>query len=288
MTETGATPTRQSTAAEAAGEREPSGTPFADALCAVDGTRRSFAAVEQAAILAGPRGQLTLLAVTAVEGEGVNQRAAISPERAQRELERAASIAQAAGVPCTSVIEPQGPPSQRVLERACGHDLLALGASSMSWLGNRFIESVADAALGSLTVPLLVAHALPHAERRFLERILVASDGMDGSDRMVELAARLAREHDSHVTLLHAMHAGERPPSIQRQADRLVAELDGACEVRVEEGAAAEQIVAVAKQEKSSLVIMNSRRLGGWKAIGSVSRRVVHDAHCSVLLTQPQ
>ncbi|MGD0452508.1 MAG: universal stress protein [Solirubrobacteraceae bacterium] len=281
MTETRTPQPKQDPAAEASDGL------FADILCAVDGTRRSFAAVEQAAILAGPQGSLTLLAVTAVAGSGVNRHAAIGPQRAQRILERAEGIARAAGVPCSGVIEPEGPPSQLVLKRAAGHDLLALGAPASSWLGGRFIDGVADAALGSFTVPLLTAHAMPRGEHRFLEHVLVASDGLDGSDQMVELVARLAREHDSKVTLLHAMKSKERPQSIQEQASRLLEEIDGACAVRVEVGGAAELIVAVAKQEGSSLVVMNSRRLGGWKAIGSVSRRVVHDAHCSVLLTQP-
>ncbi len=281
MSETGATQSKQGPAAESSDGL------FKDILCAVDGTRRSFAAVEQAAILAGPQGRLTLLAVTAVAGSGVNRHAAIGPQRAQRILERAEGIASTAGVQCTGVIEPEGPPSQLVLERAAGHDLLALGAPATSWLGGRFIDSVADAALGSFTVPLLAAHAMPRNTHRFLERILVASDGLDGSDQMVELAARLAREHDSSVTLLHVTKSKEHEPRIQQQASRLLAEIDGACEVKVEVGSAAELIVATAKQEASSLVIMNSRRLGGWKAIGSVSRRVVHDAHCSVLLTQP-
>ena len=72
-------------AASAASTAAPDGL-FVDALCGVDGTRRSFAAVEQAADLAGPDGRLTLLAVTAVTGAGVNRRAAISPARAEQLL----------------------------------------------------------------------------------------------------------------------------------------------------------------------------------------------------------
>jgi nucleotide-binding universal stress UspA family protein len=33
---------------------------------------------------------------------------------------------------------------------------------------------------------------------------------------------------------------------------------------------------------------MGSRRLEGLRAMGSVSRRVVHQAHCSVLLVPPE
>ena len=276
-------------AASAASTAAPDGL-FVDALCGVDGTRRSFAAVEQAADLAGPDGRLTLLAVTAVTGAGVNRRAAISPARAEQLLERAERIAQRRGVPCTAVIDPSSPPPQVILERASGHDLLALGAPPSSWLGGRLIQGVTEAALGSFTVPLLVARAMPAGEHRFPDRILLASDGLDGSDQLVDLAGRLARQHNASVTLLHTIgvESNARPHRIQDQASRLQQATGGASDVRVEVGAAAELIVEAAKREASSLVVMSSRRLGGLKAIGSVSRRVVHDAHCSVLLVPPE
>ncbi len=262
---------------------------FAHVLCAVDGTRRSYAAVEQAAILAGPEAQMTLLAVTAVAGSGVNKHAAISPRRAERILERAELIARNAGVACTGVIESEGPPSQQVLQHAAGRDLLALGAPATSWLGGRFLDSVAEGALDALAAPLLSARALPVGEHRFPERILIASDGLDGSDELVDWVARVAGEHDASVTLLHAIgkEGYARPRRIQEQASRLEQAIDGACEARTEVGAAAELIIAAAKHDASSLVVMGSRRLGGLRAIGSVSRRVVHKAHCSVLLVPP-
>jgi len=262
---------------------------FADVLCAVDGTRRSFAAVEQAAILAGPEARMTLLAVTAVAGSGVYKHAAISPKRAERILERAEGIAQQAGVACSGVIEPEGPPSAQVLEHAAGCDLLALGAPVTSWLGGRFLDSVADGALDALQAPVLSARATPAGGHRFPQRILLASDGLDGSDELVDWVGRLAGEHDSSVTLLHTIgrESNARPHRIQEQGNRLQRAIDGACEARVEVGAAAELIIAACKRDASSLVVMGSRRLGGLQAIGSVSRRVVHKARCSVLLVPP-
>lgn len=262
---------------------------FSDVLCAVDGRHRSFVAVEQAAILAGPQARMTLLAVTAETGSGVYRHAAISPRRAERILERAERIAQESGVSCSGVIEPEGPPTQQVLEHAAGHDLLALGAPATSWLGGRFLESVADGALDVLAAPVLAARALPAGARRFPERILLASDGLDGSDELVDWVGRLAGEHGLSVTLLHTIgvESNARPHRIQEQGNRLQRAIDGACEVRVEVGAAAELIIEASKHDGSSLVIMGSRRLGGLKAIGSVSRRVVHKARCSVLLVPP-
>jgi len=263
---------------------------FANILCAVDGTRRSFAAVEQAAILAGPQGHLTLLAVTAVTGAGAYRNAAISPPRAEHILDRAAQIAQEAEVSSTAVIDPAGPPAQIILKRAPEYDLLALGAPATSWLGGKFVDGVAETAVGLFTTPLLVSRSMPTGEHRFAQRILVASDGLDDSDRLVELVGRLALLHGASVILLHAtgVESRARPHRIQEQARSLEAALDGASEVRVEVGSAAELIVQAGNEAEASLVVMGSRRLGGLKALGSVSRRVVHEAHCSVLLMPPE
>src|ERR1035437_3482255 len=106
---------------------------FADALCAVDGTHRSYAAVEQAAALVGPAGQLKLLAVTAVVGTGPYRSASISSSRSKQILSKAQQIAEAAGVKAVTVVDPGRPPSEVILKTATEHDLLTLGAPIMPW-----------------------------------------------------------------------------------------------------------------------------------------------------------
>jgi len=262
---------------------------FARVLCAVDGTRGSSAAVKQAATLAGPDGHLTLLAVTALTGSGAYRSAAISPARAKRLLDDAAGIAEAAGVPSTLVLDPASPPAQVILDQAAQHDLLAMGAPVTSWLGGMLIGGVAVTALGSFTTPLLAARSIP-AELDFPVSIVVASDGLEGSDHLVDLAARLAHARGAHVTLVHALEVESRaqPHRIDEQARRLELAVDGSSEVRVQAGGARGVIVEAAKGAKASLVVMGSRRLDGLRALGSVSRRVVHEAPCSVLLVPPE
>ncbi len=283
MTETQATHRNHSQAVPSPGPV------FASILCAVDGTRGSSAAVEQAAALAGADGHLTLLAVTAVRGSGVHETAAISPTRAKRLLEHAAEVAAKAGVPSTLVVDPASPPSQVILERAAQHDLLAMGAPAMSWLGGMLIGGVTVAALGSFATPLLTARSIP-AGQDFARSIVVASDGLDGSDHLVDIALRLAQAKGTHVTLVHAIEVGARAQSdrIDEQARRLELTFDGRSEIRVQLGSARRVIVEAAKSSKASLVVMGSRRLDGLRALGSVSRRVVHEAHCSVLLLPPE
>jgi nucleotide-binding universal stress UspA family protein len=276
--------------AEAHQQRAPAldGRLFADVLCAIDGTRRSYAAVAQAAVLAGPQGQLTLVTITAATGSGAFRQALISPSRAERILERAAKIAEQAEVASTTLIDPAGPPQEVLIERAVGRDLLALGAPVGSRLEGMLTGGVAAAALGSFTTPLLAARLPPVG--RFPERILVASDGLDGSDRLVELVGRLAQVHQASVILLHVAAAGarSRPPRIQEQARKLEETLEGASELRVEVGRIADVIVELGEEAAVSLTVTGSRRLGGLRALGSVSRQVAHEAHCSVLLIPPE
>lgn len=262
---------------------------FADILCAVDGTRGSFAAVEQAAAMAGPTGHLTLLAVTAVTGGGAFRHAAISGSRAELVLDRAGDIAYNAGVASTKVVDPGEPAVEVILQRAAGHELLAIGAPVTSWLGGMFVGKVASKALGGFTTPLLAARALP-LEHRFAERVIVASDGLCESDRVVDLAGRLAHSRGSELVLLHAIgvESNARPHRIEDQIRRVQDTLGRPIQTRIEAAEPRELILAsAALNGAASLLVMGSRRLDGVRALGSVSRRIVHEARCSVLLVPP-
>jgi len=262
---------------------------FKDILCAVDGTRASTAAVRMAAHLAGPEGHLTLLAVTAAQGSGPNATAAISPGRVEHVLTRAKHIADEAGVRATTIVDPGHPPVEVILVRAAAHDLLALGAPAGSWLGGMLIGGVAAAALGQFDTPMLVARRSFTGSLRG-GRILVASDGQEGSDRVVETAGRLGLGLGAQVTILNAVAAESdvRPHQIQAQGRALERMLPGRSEVRVEPGRAADVIMEAAHSSDVAIAVLGSRRLGGVRALGSVSRRVAHDADCSVLLLPPQ
>jgi nucleotide-binding universal stress UspA family protein len=269
---------------------------FAGILCAIDTREVGFTAVEQAAALAGPSGHLTLLEVTSYRSEGHRRSPAISPKEATGVLERASGIAQEAGVPFRTEVDPASPPQRVILDWSAGYDLLALGAPAASWLRGLFVASVGDTALGSLVTPLLVARPAP-AGHRFADRILVASDCLDGSDELVELAGELARGHGASVTLLHATGhephvrrdgVEEKARRLQEQSRNLKRSVGEASELRTERGRAHDVIVETAQSLGASLVLMGTRRLDGLRAVGSVSRRVAHEAHCSVLLVPPE
>lgn len=258
---------------------------FARALCAVDGTQGSFDAVEQAAALVGPGGHLTLLLVTSFRSEGEHRSPAIGPTQAKRILDQAAAIANDAGVLTDVEVDPAAPPAHVIVDWAAEHDLLAMGAPTTPWFGGMFTGGATVAALGSLPAPLLVGRPVPGEHH-----ILVASDGLDGSDQLVELAGRLARAQGSATTLLHAVghESGVIRQRIDEQLGKLQAAAGATSDVLFEAGSPRTVILETAQAAGASLVVMSSRRLEGLRTIGSVSRRVVHKAHCSVLLVPPE
>lgn len=287
---------------ELTGGEESSATPlFGDILCAVDGTWGSMAAVEMAAALAGRNGHLTLLAARAATGSGPDAMAAIVQARAERILDRAKRIAEDAGVPATAVLDPCGPPVEVILERALTHDLVAMGPPPTSWLSGMLLATlsssfsgtlvggVAASVLSRITTPLLVVRRASAGSLRG-RRVLVASDGEDGSDRLVEMAGRLSREQGARVTLVNALVAESEmnPRQIQEQAHALQRMLPDAGEPCIEPGKACDVILRAADRTEAALIVIGSRRLGGLRAFGSVSRRVIHDAPCSVLVVPPQ
>ncbi len=277
-----------------AGERrqdasQPTQLTFARALCALDGSPESIGAVRHAASLAGPDGHLTLLLVTAFRKDPDMRSAAIPPVRATEILEQAQAAAREAGVPAIVEVDPAGPPGRVVLEHCAGHDVLVLGTPATAWFGAMFMGGVAATAEDYLTLPLLVSRAADRV-RALPERILVASDGLEGSDALVAIAGRLAAAYGGSVTLLHVLGPESRmhPHRIQHQAEQLQELLGERARLRVEPGHARHAVIEAARSEDSSLVLLSSRALSGRHAVGSVSRRVVHQAPCPVLLVPPE
>jgi nucleotide-binding universal stress UspA family protein len=269
---------------------------FADILCAIDGRDGDISAVEQAVALAGKSGHVTSLLVTSHRSGGGNRGPAIGPTRAAEILDRVKGIAREAGVPYTNEVDPGNPPARVILDWSARYALTALGAAASSWPARLLSVGVGDRSLGGFSNALLVARPLA-GDRRFGDRIVVASDGLEPSHELVGLAGRLAEPHASSVTLVHALgrdpikrgRLRERETTLQEQEQKLSGARPGATtELMMKPGRAAAVIVAAAAAAGASLVVMGSRRLDGVRAMGSVSRRVAHQARCSVLLVPPE
>jgi len=258
---------------------------FKNAVCGVDGSEDSLSAIEHAGALVGPDGHLTLLIATSFRHEGEMRSAEISPARASEIVRRAREVADGTGASASFDIDPGGAPTELILRAADEHDLLALGAPAIqSWFGSIFMDSVTAVAEETLQTPLLISRAHEAWKGGAVRRLLVASDGLDSSDGLVELAERIARAQAAEVMLVHVLGAETRahPHRVERQAADLGAEL------RVELGAPRNVIVDAARAFDASLILMGSCRLAGLRALGSVSRPVAQHAHCPVLLMPPE
>jgi nucleotide-binding universal stress UspA family protein len=269
---------------------------FRDILCAVDGKEGGFSAVEHAVALAGTQGRVTSLVVTSYRSGGAHRAPAIGPIRAAEILERAGGIAREAGVPYVEEVDPRSPPARVILDWSTRYELLALGAPASSWPARLLSVGVGDQAIGGFSNALLVARPLAD-DRRLGDRIVVASDGLETSDALVDLAGRLVSPGRSNVTLVHAL--GREPvkrgrlrdheSTLEKQEQTLARTCSaGTSELLIMPGRAAAVIVSAAASADASLVVMGSRRLDGLRAMGSVSRRVAHQSPCSVLLLPPE
>jgi nucleotide-binding universal stress UspA family protein len=270
---------------------------FPDILCAIDGKEGGFNAVEHSAALAAPQGHLTFLAVTSYRSGGAHRPPAIGPLAAAGILERAEGIARDAGLPYNSEVDPGSPPARVILDWSARYDLLALGAPANSWPSRMLSVGVGNKALEAFTTALLVARPLD-SDDRFGERIVVASDATESSHGLVDFSARLAKALSSHVTLVHGLgretpikrgRPREQERVLQEQEQRLErTQPAGKSEVVVEQGRTADVIRSAAAAAHASLVVMGSRSVGSMRAMGRVSRHVVHQARCSVLLVPPE
>jgi nucleotide-binding universal stress UspA family protein len=208
---------------------------------------------------------------------------------AKRRLDYARRLAEGCGARAEVLVDERGPVAKVLLERAEEHGLLALGAPAMSRHAHLLIGGVATQAAHLLPASLLVARR-PPAKAAFGDRIIVANDALESSDALLSFAIRLARQRKATLVMLHAARAesGFHPTRIARQSESLGQALGERSRTYVVPGRAKKVIVETAKREDASLIVMGSRGVGGLRALGSVSERVVHEAPCSVLVVRPE
>lgn len=144
------------------------------------------------------------------------------------------------------------------------------------------------------------------------KHILLASDGSDHALMAARVAAELARKFGSRLTLLSVYtppidtsilspkdetvfepetilrYAEEVQEAVERRTGSVLEELDVKYSARREVGHPVDGIVGVAARESVDLIVMGSRGLGGMQSflLGSVSDRVLHHAHCPVLVVK--
>lgn len=137
------------------------------------------------------------------------------------------------------------------------------------------------------------------------ERILLAVDGSEQSDRAAGVTKELAQKLASEVTVFHvrekeAIHWGTGAGTIETEeqstelVDRVVRDLKDAGvsaipEIRMARfGRVAQEILRAAKELRPGLIVMGSRGVSEFTALalGSVTYKVLHAATLPVLVVR--
>lgn len=140
--------------------------------------------------------------------------------------------------------------------------------------------------------------------RAVLNTILVALDGSDIAERVIQALDDLVLSPKSKIVLCHVVpttakteQPADRPLSdsstfsylqIEKQLVAYQASLPYQSELELVTGDPAQEIIRLANIHQADLILMGNRGLTGMKRIvnGSVSSQVMEEAHCSVLVVK--
>ncbi|AVH64682.1 universal stress protein [Nostoc sp. 'Peltigera membranacea cyanobiont' N6] len=139
-----------------------------------------------------------------------------------------------------------------------------------------------------------------------LKNILVALDGSEIGERVIQSLDNLALSKDTKIILCHVFPTPEsemevpadRPQAesptfsyfqLEKQLQSYQEKLSVTSELELVTGDPAEEIIRLANIYKADLILIGSRGLIGMKRIvqRSVSSQVVEEANCSVLVVKP-
>ena len=255
---------------------------FPHILCAVDGSRSAAEAANQATILAGSEAALQFLAVTDARGVGATAQASLREGHAPEAVDLARRAARHEGVGSTGVVLAADDVGHAIVELAREHDLLVLGGYHRRRAAGMMLGGIATLAVHAAEGPVLVARHRTDVE--FPGGILVASAGATDTSA-VEIAARIAKRFETHLTLTHIGGADGRTRQTLARQLAAAMEITGTEPVVIQApGDPANRIPQIVAEEQFGLLVTGSHRRHGIGALASVSERLAHRAPCSVLV----
>ena len=247
---------------------------FARVLAGVDDTDAGLAPAVQAARLVAPDGSLELVtAVNLIDGrlQGWSQERIGATLKAEGGpwLDRAASLVG----PAATRRLVNAPPLQALLDEARHVDatLIAVGSHDHGRLTELLIGGVAGPLLHRAACSVLIARS---TTERFPAHIVVGVDGSPSSLEALAVGRYLGTRFGVPLRSILARHG---------DADVVRAEL-AAPDLEIVDGGAVE--VLVDASQCGDLLIVGNRGLHGLRTLGSVSERVAHGAHASVLVVR--
>ena len=250
---------------------------FARIVVGVDGTDWGFEALRQALVLASTEDSV-VHAVTALDtapaihgGFHAAHLAALLENEAEEARETAERILESREGLSARVVRGRPVDVLRRERDELRATLVALGGRRSSrflgiMLGDTGTQLVHDA-----TCSVLLAYPADNGPWR-PRRIVVGVDGSTYALAALRTAEELANAHGGMLEVVSATGG----KSIER---------DATWADRVEAWDAAHPVAALGERSRSAdLVVVGSRGVHGIRAIGSVSERVAHQAHCTALV----
>lgn len=250
---------------------------FRQVLCGVDATPPSLEAVRQGEQLRAEGGGLTVISALDTGATAQAGWAATHAAEGLRAEAKAALDAARAEMPDATFKLVEGRADQVLLDEAekLRATLVVVGTHGISRPVGIALGSVTTLVLHGAPCPVLVARERPKG-RELPRSIVVGVDGSVESAAAVGVGRALADRFQVDARLL-AVRNGK---GFDQAAVDVIAD-----DVRFEDGKPVEMLVGFASED--DLLIVGSRGLHGVRALGSVSERVAHKAHCSVLVVRP-
>ncbi len=255
----------------------PTASVFDRILVGVDGSKQGFDACRQAARLAerdSAREAATVLQLTPLAATAL--RAGLLEDELEQAAGACLAIAGHALGPHAEVRKLYGLVVPQLLEEARRLDatLLAIGSHDHPRLEEILLGGAAGELLHQAPCTVLLARPVPNVAT-FPTDIVVGVDGSEEAERACEVAAGLAARF--HSTLHRVVALGGKAVDFDLVQER---------HPEVEGAAAAPVPALVEAAACADLLVVGSRGLHGFRALGSVSERVAHRAGCSVLVVR--
>jgi nucleotide-binding universal stress UspA family protein len=254
---------------------------FSRILVGVDGSPESGEATRQAAILIEDEGELTLLSAYHTAPGLVGGTGTHVPDYLDEEVQRKAAehalqgvVEQIQGHSSSTAKVVHGNTWQELLGEAerAQDTLIAIGSHGIGRARGIVVGSTATEVAHKAPCSVLVARK---AGPQFPRRIVVGVDGSPESEAAYTAARHLAARFGAEVLPVVA-HGGKGVDKrlVATIVDRHEDLPDGPVPALVAAGADAD------------LLVVGNRGLHGFKSLGSVSERVAHQAHSSVLIVR--
>ncbi|MGN6815766.1 MAG: universal stress protein [Solirubrobacterales bacterium] len=257
---------------------------FRNVLCAVNGSRGSLVAVNQALALSDEESELTFLAVCSGEAEGRG----LERDHGEAALTAARARASLAGIASRGSLLESAYPSRAIVERAREHDLLVVGAHGGKGTEELMLGRTATAVAHRPERAVLIARR-PPSRAQFPSSLLFTTDGSPSSWAGARIASRLGGKAHPHVRVVYVPEDSDplRYQQVLRQVELIEAEIDVPVRVLHKSGAIPGRICQAAESSHSSLIVIG-RGTGATRALSQASEMVVHHAPCSVLVVPPE